>query len=120
MEKKSFFLFFLILLSFDFLSQVDSNKIDSKEIKLKVRLINDVNKIKLPSYCGYEIFYGKYEFEVIEVILGAYSKKTIFINVSCPREWIQFEKVDNKTHFLFNLVLLDSNENGNIEVYQIQ
>lgn len=119
MEKKSFFLFFLILLSFNFLSQVDSNKIDSNEIKLKVRLINDVNKITLPPYCGYEIFYGKYEFEVIEVILGTYSKKTIFINVSCPREWIQFEKVDNKTEYYFNLVLLDSKENGNIEVYQI-
>ncbi|MGV3611571.1 MAG: hypothetical protein ACO1N0_11515 [Fluviicola sp.] len=56
---------------------------------MRVKLLTDLDKIELPPYCGTVIFNMSFEYEVIEVIEGIYTAKTIWINETCPRETVE-------------------------------
>lgn len=79
-----------------------SSKSDSL-IQLKVILIDKVDTIQLPPYCGSLIFDMTLKYKVIKVISGDYIESTILINHICPREAIQNKWVKNDTIYNYKL-----------------
>jgi hypothetical protein len=72
-------------------------------IQLQVILIDKVDTIQLPPYCGSLILDMTLKYKVIKVISGDYNESTILINHICPREAIQNKWVKNDTVYNYKL-----------------
>ena len=99
-KKITFLLLFLVLTLFNGLSQEDSNH---EALEVQVRLVTDLETVKLPAYCGTVAWRLTFDFEIINVIEGEYSEKIIPISILCPRESIENEWLITGNEYTFRL-----------------
>ena len=102
MIKLTLTLTFLILTSTVLFGQEDMRKFDTLEVK--VRLTTNLDSIQLPPYCGIVAWDMTFEFEILEVLSGNYSDKTIRINIKCPLEAVQNKFLETGEKYQYRLV----------------
>lgn len=102
MIKTMILLTFLSLGSALSFGQDDSTKKDTLEVK--VRLITNLDSINLPPYCGEFAWEMIFEFEIIKVLSGDYTNKTISINIQCPREVVQNKCLETGKEYQYHLI----------------
>ena len=97
---KYFFFVFSFFTIVSCLSQEDSN---SEVLKVKVQLITDLDSVVLPPNCGILASRITFDFEIVTVIEGVYSKKNIPISILCPRESIESQWLGTGKEYTFRL-----------------
>lgn len=64
-------------------------------IELQAKLIDKLDTIKLPAYCGIFMFRMTLKYHVIKVLNGHYNSEKILINHICPREIVESKGIEN-------------------------
>lgn len=115
---KTFFFIISILLTFSFCTDINDQKESVRQrdalavktiptndsiIEIQARLIDKLDTIKLPAYCGTIKFDITLKYEVINVIKGKYADKTILIYHICPREIIEQKMIENDKVYTYKL-----------------
>jgi hypothetical protein len=102
MIKLAHTLALLILTSTILFGQENTQNHDT--IEVKVRLTTILDSIQLPPYCGTVAWDMTFEFEILEVLSGDYSDKTIRINIQCPLEAVQNKFLETGGEYQYRLV----------------
>jgi hypothetical protein len=71
-----------------------------------------LNETQLPPYCGIGLYYSTFEFEVIKVIRGEYTKSHIYVQFMCPREKVASGQLKTNGNYVFQLRPLNSTDDG--------
>jgi len=72
-------------------------------IEVQVELIDRIDTIELPAYCGEFMWDMTMKYKVIKVLKGAYQENTILINHKCPREAIENKWIENNKIYAYKL-----------------
>lgn len=82
---------------------VATRKANDSVIKIQARLIDKLDTVNLPAYCGIFKFDITLKYEVIKVQQGHCNDKTILIYHICPREIIEQKIIENNKIYTYKL-----------------
>ena len=83
-------------------TETENGMVDSI-IQAQVTLIDKVDTIELPPYCGTAKVEMTLKYKVLKVIIGDYGESTILIYHLCPREALENKSIKNDTTYNYKL-----------------
>ena len=95
----------LVLASQQVSAQLVGSKslLNTDTLDVQVRLVDKLDTILLPAYCGITMFNMTLNYQVIKVLNGTYNPQTISINHNCPRELVENGQVQNGRTYIYKL-----------------
>lgn len=72
-------------------------------IEVRVKLVTNLDTVELLPYCGHMMWRTTFDFEILEVLNGTYTDKSIKVSITCPREAVEFKRLLNGGVYYYHL-----------------